>query len=104
MQLHHCFLIFRVQVILTQDGKNHLTKKNIKCETDRLSHRYQLVIHPDNTYEVDIDGAKVESGSLFEDWDILPPKTIKDPDAKKPAGEFVVQCACVFASPSGEVG
>ena len=27
---------------------------------------------------------KAESGSLEEDWDFLPPKQIKDPEAKKP--------------------
>lgn len=26
----------------------------------------------------------MESGSLEEDWDFLPPKKIKDPEAKKP--------------------
>lgn len=31
-----------------------------------------------------IDNEKVESGSLEEDWDLLPPKKIKDPEAKKP--------------------
>ena len=39
---------------------------------------------PDNTYEVRIDGSKVESGDLESDWDFLPPKKIKDPEAKKP--------------------
>lgn len=39
---------------------------------------------PDNTYEVRIDGSKVEGGDLEEDWDFLPPKKIKDPEAKKP--------------------
>jgi calreticulin len=43
-----------------------------------------LIVQPDNTYEVLIDNEKVESGSLEEDWDFLPPKTIKDPEAKKP--------------------
>lgn len=41
-------------------------------------------MRPDNTYEVKIDNNKVESGSLEEDWDFLPPKKIKDPEAKKP--------------------
>lgn len=45
---------------------------------------YTLVVNPDNTYEVKIDNKKVESGNLEEDWDFLPPKKIKDPDAKKP--------------------
>merc|ERR1712198_693135 len=31
-----------------------------------------------------IDNEKAESGSLEEDWDMLPPKKIKDPEAKKP--------------------
>lgn len=31
-----------------------------------------------------IDNEKVESGSLEDDWDFLPPKKIKDPEAKKP--------------------
>lgn len=34
--------------------------------------------------QVLIDNEKVESGELEADWDMLPPKKIKDPDAKKP--------------------
>lgn len=49
-----------------------------------LTHLYTLILNPDNTYEVQIDGEKVESGDLETDWDMLPAKTIKDPDAKKP--------------------
>lgn len=45
---------------------------------------YTLILNPDQTYEVKIDNEKVESGSLEEDWDFLPPKKIKDPEAKKP--------------------
>lgn len=41
-------------------------------------------MRPDNTYEVKIDNSQVESGSLEDDWDFLPPKKIKDPDASKP--------------------
>jgi len=75
----------KVHVIFTNKGKNHLIKKNIACETDRLSHVYTLIVHPDNTYEVRIDGNKKESGSLADDWDILPPKKIKDPSKSKPS-------------------
>lgn len=74
----------KVHVIFTYKGKNLLTKKNIPCESDQLTHVYTLIVHPDNTYEVRIDGTKKESGSLFEDWDFLAPKMIKDPNAKKP--------------------
>lgn len=45
---------------------------------------YTLILNPDQTYEVKIDNEKVESGSLEDDWDFLPPKTIKDPEASKP--------------------
>ncbi|KAG5848030.1 hypothetical protein ANANG_G00132520 [Anguilla anguilla] len=74
----------KVHVIFNYKGKNHLIKKEIKCKDDELTHLYTLILHPDQTYEVKIDGEKVESGSLEEDWDFLPSKKIKDPDAKKP--------------------
>merc|ERR1712224_1076325 len=50
-----------------------------------LSHLYTLIVKPDNTYEVQIDMNKVDSGSLEEGWDFLEPKEIRDPDEKKPA-------------------
>jgi len=74
----------KVHVIFNYKGKNHLIKKEIKCKDDELTHLYTLILNPDQTYEVKIDNEKVESGSLEEDWDILPPKKIKDPEAKKP--------------------
>lgn len=49
-----------------------------------MSHLYTLILNPDQTYEVKIDNEKVESGTLEDDWDFLPPKKIKDPEAKKP--------------------
>jgi hypothetical protein len=42
----------KVHVILTKDGVNHLTKKEIKAESDALTHVYTLVLKPDNTYQV----------------------------------------------------
>lgn len=53
-------------------------------QDDEYTHLYTLVVNPDNTYEVKIDNKKVESGNLEDDWDFLPPKKIKDPEAKKP--------------------
>lgn len=65
-----------------------MKKTNLSCDVDdqddEHSHLYTLIVNPDNTYEVKIDNKKVESGSLEDDWDFLPPKKIKDPDAKKP--------------------
>lgn len=75
----------RVHVILSHKGKGHLIKKTIAPETDEFSHLYTLIINPDNTYEVRIDGKKKEGGSISDDWDILPPKKIKDPKESKPA-------------------
>ncbi|KAI3422108.1 Calreticulin-1 [Globodera pallida] len=74
----------KVHVILGYKGKNHLIKKDIRCKDDELSHLYTLILSPDNTYEVQIDGEKAESGELEADWDLLPEKKVKDPDAKKP--------------------
>jgi calreticulin len=74
----------KVHVIFNHKGKNLLTKKEIRCKDDAMTHLYTLVVKPDNTYEVLIDNEKAESGALEDDWDFLPPKKIKDPEAKKP--------------------
>lgn len=74
----------KVHVIFNYKGKNLLTKKEIRCKDDVFTHLYTLIVNPDGTYEVLIDNEKAESGSLEEDWDFLPPKEIKDPEASKP--------------------
>ncbi|XP_033122750.1 calreticulin-like [Anneissia japonica] len=74
----------KVHVIFNYKGKNLLTKKDIRCKDDEFTHLYTLIVKPDNTYEVRIDNKKVESGGLEDDWDFLPPKKIKDPEASKP--------------------
>ncbi|XP_078540879.1 calreticulin [Lissotriton helveticus] len=74
----------KVHVIFNYKGKNVQINKDIRCKDDQYTHLYTLIVRPDNTYEVKIDNSKVESGSLEEDWDFLPPKKIKDPEAKKP--------------------
>ena len=73
-----------MHVIFNHNGKNLLTKKEIRCKDDVFTHLYTLIVNPDGTYEVLIDNEKAESGTLEEDWDFLPPKEIKDPEAKKP--------------------
>ncbi|XP_067678618.1 calreticulin-like [Haliotis asinina] len=74
----------KVHVIFNYKGKNLLTKKDIRCKDDVFTHLYTLIVNSDNTYEVKIDNEKVESGELEADWDFLPAKKIKDPEAKKP--------------------
>lgn len=46
-------------------------------QDDVFTHLYTLIVNSDNTYEVQIDGEKAESGELEADWDFLPPKKIK---------------------------
>jgi len=75
----------RVHVIFNYKGKNHLISKQIAPETDSFSHVYTLIVHPDQTYSVLIDNVEKQSGKLVEDWDFLPPKTIKDPSVSKPS-------------------
>jgi len=75
----------KTHFIITKDGTNHLVKREIRTETDEKTHLYTLTIHPDNTYQVDIDGKEAQKGSLKEDFDILKPKEIKDPQASKPS-------------------
>lgn len=75
----------KVHVIFNYKGQNLLTKKEIKCKDDELTHLYTLIVRPDNTYEVKVDNEKVESGKLEEDWSFLEPKRIPDPQASKPA-------------------
>ncbi|XP_002735033.1 calnexin-like [Saccoglossus kowalevskii] len=66
---------------------------------DKQTHLYTLVVRPDNSYEVFVDQASVNSGNLLqdvripdpdavkpEDWDEDEPKQIADPDAVKPDG------------------
>lgn len=73
----------KVHAILTREGKNHLIKKDVTCETDQLTHVYTFIIRPDSTYSILIDNKEKQTGSLYSDWSILPPKQIKDPEAKK---------------------
>jgi len=74
-----------VHVIISNDGENHLIKKTIRPPTDVHSHAYTLIIKSDNTYSVLIDNKEVESGNLGDDWDVLEPKKIKDPNESKPS-------------------
>jgi calreticulin len=75
----------KTHVILTYKGENKLIKKEPRAETDTFTHLYTLILRPDNTYVVKIDGSEVQKGSLKEDWDFLAPKEIPDPAAKKPS-------------------
>merc|ERR1712032_1622646 len=55
-----------------------------KQENEGTSHLYRLVVKPDNTVRVEIDEEKIYEGSIKEDWEVLKPKEISDPEDKKP--------------------
>merc|ERR1711972_852057 len=55
-----------------------------KQEGEGTSHLYRLTVKPDNTVCVEIDEEKIYEGSLKEDWELLQPKEISDPEDKKP--------------------
>merc|ERR1712227_1087126 len=79
-----CGATKKTHVIFNYKGKNLDKKKEVRAESDTLSHLYTLIVKPDNTYEVQIDMSKVDSGSLTDGWDFLEPKQIRDPEEKKP--------------------
>jgi len=82
-----CGYTKRTHLIFNYKGKNVLKKSDLayKQEGEGTSHVYRLLLKPDNTAKVEIDGEKIYEGSLKEDWEMLAPKEISDPDDKKPS-------------------
>jgi len=82
-----CGYTKRTHLIFTYKGKNVLKKSDLpyKQEGEGTSHLYRLVVKPDNTVRVEIDEEKVYEGSIKDDWEVLLPKEISDPDDKKPS-------------------
>ncbi|GMN62705.1 hypothetical protein TIFTF001_031787 [Ficus carica] len=74
----------KLHVILSYQGQNYPIKKDLQCETDKLTHFYTFILRTDATYSVLVDNRERDSGSMYTDWDILPPRKIKDVNAKKP--------------------
>lgn len=76
----------RIHVIFNHKGKNYLTKKEFPVPRDSKTHLYRLTVHPDQKYSLLIDGdTVVDKVSLEEHWDVYVPRTIADPNDKKPA-------------------
>merc|ERR1711959_714531 len=80
-----CGMTKRTHLIFNYKEKNLLKDKDMRTESDELTHIYTLVVKPDNTFAVSIDGSEVESGKLADGWKFLEPKEIDDPEDKKPA-------------------
>jgi calreticulin len=77
-------------------GQNHQIKKSLDCETDKLTHVYTLIIKPDASYSILVDNKEKDSGSIYSDWDLLPPREIKDPNAAKVGPDFF-SCEAFFS-------
>jgi len=77
----------RTHLIFNYNGKNVLKKSDLsyKQDGDGTSHLYTLVVKPDNTILVEVDQEKLYEGSLKEDWEVLKPKTVNNPDDTKPS-------------------
>jgi len=76
----------RVHAIITYNDKNVLKTSDVTLSIyDELTHVYSFVIKADQTYEVFIDLESKASGSITDDWEVLEPKKIQDPDVSKPS-------------------
>merc|ERR1711941_150395 len=81
-----CGYTKRTHLIFSYKGKNTLKKSDLayKQEGEGTSHVYRLILKPDNTVRVEIDEEKIYEGSIKDDWEVLKPKEIADPEDKKP--------------------
>merc|ERR1712012_4030 len=81
-----CGYTKRTHLIFNYKGKNVLKKSDLsyKQEGEGTSHLYTMILKPDNTVRVEIDQEKIYEGSIKEDWEVLKPKEIADPEDKKP--------------------
>merc|ERR1712054_316289 len=82
-----CGYTKRTHLIFQYKGKNVLKKSDLdyKQEGEGTSHLYRLILKPDNTVRVEIDEEKIYEGSVKDDWEVLKPKIIDDPEDKKPS-------------------
>merc|ERR1711977_170621 len=80
-----CGMTKRTHMIFNYKEKNLLKDKDLRTESDELTHIYTMVVKPDGTFSASIDGSEVESGKLAENWKFLEPKEIDDPEDKKPS-------------------
>merc|ERR1711865_100130 len=79
-----CGMTKRTHLIFNYNKENLLKTKDLRTESNELTHLYTLTVKPDNTFDVSIDGVSVEAGSLAEGWKFLKEKEIDDSEDKKP--------------------
>merc|ERR1711937_724671 len=85
-----CGYTKRTHLIFNYKGKNVLKKSDLAYKQDDfgVSHLYRLTVNSDNTVKVEVDQNELYSGNMKDDWELLKPKIIPDPDDKKP-GDWV---------------
>ncbi|XP_032483290.1 calreticulin-3 isoform X2 [Phocoena sinus] len=76
------FDVKKVHVILHFKNQYHSNKKSIRCKVDGFTHLYTLILRPDLTYEVKIDGQSIESGSIEYDWQLTSLKKMEKASAE----------------------
>ncbi|XP_007183634.1 calreticulin-3 [Balaenoptera acutorostrata] len=76
------FDVKKVHVILHFKNQYHSNKKSIRCKVDGFTHLYTLILRPDLTYEVKIDGQSIESGSIEYDWQLTSLKRMEKASAE----------------------
>ena len=66
--------------------EKHL-KSPPSAKTDKLTNLYTLIVNPDQSFQIRINGDAIKNGTLLEDFDppFNPPKEIEDPKDEKPA-------------------
>jgi len=75
----------RVHAIITYKGENVLKTSDVSLTIyDELTHIYSFVIKADQTYEIFVDLESKASGKIEDDWNVLKPKKIEDPEVSKP--------------------
>merc|ERR1711991_116669 len=81
-----CGATKRTHAIITHNEKNHLISKDVPTQSDTLTHVFTFIINKDHkTSNILVDNESERKGVITEEWDILPPREIPDPAAKKPA-------------------
>merc|ERR1711990_1395851 len=86
-----CGYTKRTHLIFNYKGKNVLKKSDLAYKQGEdwgVSHLYTLTVKADNTVTVAVDEEELYSGNMKDDWELLKPKIIADPDDKKP-GDWV---------------
>eukprot|EP00479_Gromia_sphaerica_P012074 TRINITY_DN6210_c0_g1_i1.p3 TRINITY_DN6210_c0_g1~~TRINITY_DN6210_c0_g1_i1.p3 ORF type:complete len:78 (+),score=24.50 TRINITY_DN6210_c0_g1_i1:342-575(+) len=64
----------RVHAIFNHEGENLLLEREVRAESDQLTHVYTLIVHEDSTYEIRVDGESKQYGSLYDDWKFEEPR------------------------------